>query len=765
MKTFFRILFFFLLVTQICFAQWYQQTSGTTANLNAVQFIDANNGCAVGDSGIILKTASGGLSWLMQETNLVYQLRSVCFVDINNGWAVGENGTILNTSDGGLNWIMQTSGVTDNLNDIAFAELNNGLAVGENGRILKTTNGGSNWSSQTIGATISLYGVCLVDISNGWIVGDNSTTGHPKEVIRRTTNGGNTWIVQSSPNNYEEELLYDVYFTNLNTGWVVGRNHDGTNPWGEILKTTNGGSTWIAQSCPTQSELSSVYFIDSNNGWATTSERWYGGIKGHVLKTTNGGATWLVQYLGVSKPTNGIYFTNSNCGIAVGEGGTIQLSTDAGNNWNSPPCGSTNDWTDVCFTDLNNGLVIGDGGTIIKTTNGGTSWSSIYTGTTNDFTSICFVDANEGWAVTGIVYGYHTELGDSSFIFHTTDGGVTWIKQLTMPLTLFDDISFVDANNGWAVGTNTDSIWWMSTNTIILRTTNGGTIWNQVIYDTIPQITNICFVNPNTGWIITWTAGMGGSESRIYKTTDGGESWFMQFGTSGSYPYSHLSKIYFTNQQIGIAVGFKHDGWYENYYGLIVRTTDGGENWITNSSDSVFSGLRFYDLNFISNEKVVVLGEDSNGDILYWSSDVGENWIPRYSGVNHGLHHLSFVDSLTGWIAGDNGTILHTTNGGVTFIEEEKFIGEIPSTYFLSNNFPNPFNPSTKIKYSIPKSSQVTLKIFNTLGEELETLVNEEKPVGTYEVNWNAANLPSGVYFYQLKAGEFMSVKKMILIK
>ena len=89
----------------------------------------------------------------------------------------------------------------------------------------------------------------------------------------------------------------------------------------------------------------------------------------------------------------------------------------------------------------------------------------------------------------------------------------------------------------------------------------------------------------------------------------------------------------------------------------------------------------------------------------------------------------------------------------------------IPKEYLLSQNYPNPFNSSSIIKYSIPKSSQVSLKIFNTLGEKLETLVNEERPVGTYEVNWNAGNLPSGVYFYSLQAGDFVQTRKMILLK
>ncbi len=93
----------------------------------------------------------------------------------------------------------------------------------------------------------------------------------------------------------------------------------------------------------------------------------------------------------------------------------------------------------------------------------------------------------------------------------------------------------------------------------------------------------------------------------------------------------------------------------------------------------------------------------------------------------------------------------------------EQFEDEV-STYSLSNNYPNPFNPSTKIKYSIPQSSNVTIKVFDILGNEIETLVNEEKPVGSYEITWYAANLPSGVYFYTINAGSFIETKKMILL-
>ncbi len=94
---------------------------------------------------------------------------------------------------------------------------------------------------------------------------------------------------------------------------------------------------------------------------------------------------------------------------------------------------------------------------------------------------------------------------------------------------------------------------------------------------------------------------------------------------------------------------------------------------------------------------------------------------------------------------------------------EAEVIG--PLTFGLEQNYPNPFNPATTIKYSIPEMSKVSLTLFNLLGEEVTTLVNEEKSAGNYTVEFNAANLPSGVYFYRIQAGNFVETKKMVLMK
>jgi hypothetical protein len=101
----------------------------------------------------------------------------------------------------------------------------------------------------------------------------------------------------------------------------------------------------------------------------------------------------------------------------------------------------------------------------------------------------------------------------------------------------------------------------------------------------------------------------------------------------------------------------------------------------------------------------------------------------------------------------------------VTASDIEENLISIPKEYALAQNYPNPFNPSTKINYQIPELSFVTIKVYDVLGGEVATLVNEEKPADTYELTWYAEQLPSGIYFYQLKGGEFIETKKMVLIK
>ena len=124
---------------------------------------------------------------------------------------------------------------------------------------------------------------------------------------------------------------------------------------------------------------------------------------------------------------------------------------------------------------------------------------------------------------------------------------------------------------------------------------------------------------------------------------------------------------------------------------------------------------------------------------------------------------LFFLDSQTGWAAGIYGTILKTSNGGVSFSENAP--GVTVSEFQLYQNYPNPFNPATTIRYSISQENFVSIKVYNLLGEEVAALVNDYKIPGSYNIIFNAASLSSGVYFYKISAGEFSKNKKMILVK
>ena len=98
----------------------------------------------------------------------------------------------------------------------------------------------------------------------------------------------------------------------------------------------------------------------------------------------------------------------------------------------------------------------------------------------------------------------------------------------------------------------------------------------------------------------------------------------------------------------------------------------------------------------------------------------------------------------------------------ITGIADE---GVVPEKYELSQNYPNPFNPETVISYSIPKTEEVSLVVYNLIGEEIARLIDESKHSGNYTVEWNASNVASGIYFYRLQAGDFIQTRKMVLLK
>jgi Secretion system C-terminal sorting domain len=191
----------------------------------------------------------------------------------------------------------------------------------------------------------------------------------------------------------------------------------------------------------------------------------------------------------------------------------------------------------------------------------------------------------------------------------------------------------------------------------------------------------------------------------------------------------------------------------------IYKTTNGGINWLS----SIYMGDEVNSIYFIDRNKGWAACHNS---IILATTNSGLNWTHQsiyQFGTNY--HSIYFADSLTGWVVGDSGRILKTTTGGIltNFTNSNS---EIPDRYSLSQNYPNPFNPLTHLEFGISNLGFVSLKVFDVLGNEVATLVNEKKNPGSYEVEFDGSNLSSGIYFYRLEVDEnIIDTKRMVLLK
>ena len=239
----------------------------------------------------------------------------------------------------------------------------------------------------------------------------------------------------------------------------------------------------------------------------------------------------------------------------------------------------------------------------------------------------------------------------------------------------------------------------------------------------------------------------GVNPQKLYKTIDGGRSW-----TLTRYPANYVQVLKFYDRNIGLAVP-GGDGIY--------RTLYGGNTWDSIPIPSRHWGEAF---SFAPGNPAKVWFLDS--DDLYFSSDTGRTWtaqlhMPWSSGSGR---DVVFTDAQNGWLLGDKDILYRTTNGGVTTgIDEQP--GSAPSRFTLFPNYPNPFNPTTTITFTLPHSTHATLKVFTPLGIEIATLVSGIQSAGAHQVQWNATGKLSGVYFYRLEAGGYVETRKLILLR
>ena len=395
----------------------------------------------------------------------------------------------------------------------------------------------------------------------------------------------------------------------------------------------------------------------------------------------------------------------------------------------------------VYFVDSLYGWATGLLGTIIHTSNGGSDWIIQDSNTENIIYDIFFLDRNLGWAV-------YWEVGNSPFgtyILKTTNGGDNWMTLPNPEENMFSQcILFLDSLNGWMGGKPYP----------IVRTTDGGNSWTEAEIDSSDfsnfPVYDIQFYDSTLGYA---SGGFVDCCGIIWWTTDGGDYWYV-IETQYAAP-EPIYQLHINDSSNVLGVGGDFESWG---YGVgMMRTSDAGGSW---NFEYIGVGGVSWDIDFRTDIEAwaPLAGEQK----LIYSLDAGLTWKLVSTPDSALIFKMIFPDSLHGFGVGTDGAIIKYKHSISSVQDEEEYI---PEKFILQQNYPNPFNPSTKIKYQIPEINFVTLKVYDVLGNEIVTLVNEEKPIGSYEVGFDATSLSSGIYFYKLQAGDFISTKKMILMK
>ena len=769
-----RIFFlsFLLIVNLISNAQWISQVSGTSNLLNSVHFTGPYHGWIVGGDGTIIRTVDGGNEWTAPNSGVTNTLFSVHFINLNLGWVSGTSGVLLKTTDGGTNWISKSLSITNSLFDIQFINNYVGWVVGNEGTILKTEDGGNNWVILPSQTNKDLYSVFFLDNNIGYVVGGGGVSGG---LVLKTTNAGISWETKLSGTPWS---FTSVHFVDYNTGWVVG-------DYNRVYKTTNGGASWITQYTGASHGLLSTFFINSNSGWVVGGSNDYAQI---IMKTSDEGNTWISQAGTNLKVLMSVYFVDENLGWAVGGDGTVikyisstlsVISPNGGENWQ---VGTTQNitWTSSNITNVK----------IEYTTNNGTNWTPI----------VASVPATPSYYAWTIPNTPSTQCRVR--ISDTSNSTINDVSDNTFTITsqLCKDVNVV---NGWNIisvpvqasnmglsnlfSTATSQAYEYNNGYVNATTlSNGKGYWlkfgsNQSIQICGNKVTQP--VSVNAGWNIIGTFDVDVLINQITTTPPNiisssffgfnngyttaatlqiGKGYWVKASQAGTLNLpSGPAKTSDTNQQPAEINSF----WSR----IEVEDINGnkGSLYFASGNESTqqyelppIPPLGIFDVRFTGDKKVESNDKGSYEVQINSAANPIKLRIYNFDGQSLRVKDL-FGGKLVDEILHEGGELLITK--GLERIMIEKY--QLPKKFELSQNYPNPFNPTAMIRFALPEKAKVKLEVYDMLGQKVIDLLNDELDAGNHEVELNAQNLSSGIYFYQITTGVYRAIKKMLVIK
>ena len=745
----------------------------------------------------------------------------------------GADGGVLKSTNAGVNWTPLTDDqpslsmgaiavdpTDDNIVYAGTGEVNSSGDSYDGVGIIKTTNGGASWFSLGLEQTRHT-GKIVIDPTNsnimyaatmGTLYTPNSERG-----LYKSTNGGATWtkvlfvndstgVVDVSINPQNPNIL-------LAAAWQRRRGPEGRRYVGGvgtgIYRTTNAGLSWtlLANGLPAPAATvgrPAVAIAPSNPAVAYVA---YADDPGNFLgsyKTTDGGDTWTRTNdanLSSLYSNFGWYFgkvfvnpTNENNVYIFGV--SIAKTTNGGASWTTQSTTHADNHAMAFHPTDPNILYIGNDGGRSKSTNGGTSWtretdqdlfiSQFYagyidylnparsiggmqdngtprtqTGNRNDWVSInggdgfyAVIDySNSNYQYAESQYGAirRTTNNWSSSASGTGGMGAGDRYNWSTPIV-------IDPNNPQVLYAGTQYLY-KTTNRAVSWTAISPDLTNGLVpgFSAYATITTIDVATTDSNVVMVGT-----DDANVWVTTNGGANWI---DINAGLPNRWITRVCFdpTNHTIAYVTlsGFRLDSPLPH----IFRTTNLGATW-----QNISGNLPEAPINVVLVDPLypnrLYIGTDVG---CYFTTNTGATWslmgtgLPNVAVSDMKLHAPTRIAR-----AFTHGRSMWEINlDDLTAIAENR---ELPVRIQLEQNFPNPFNPSTKIKFQIPeaggpslKPQTVSLKVYDVLGREVATLVNDVKQPGSYEVTFNADGLASGVYLYRLQAGSVSQTRKMLL--
>lgn len=405
------------------------------------------------------------------------------FLNEKKGWAIVDRQSVFRTEDGGKTW-QGTDELGVTVTSLAFPGEKNGCVGGSS--ILCTEDGGKTWVERLgiktrtrnviNGSLINIQGMSFSDANNGWAVGGNGMVGGSDVQILKTEDGGKNWRMISRNN-------VNAYFVDSKVGWFV--QYDTKLTKSSLVGTVDGGITWVTQKQFEHYVNIEWFFIDKLTGWAAGEQ--FGHNSGgttildyFILKTSDGGKTWIIQleepsghYNTYSDALLDIHFINRDIGWIVGSKGRIYHTEDGGQHWVRQKSNNKFDLKKIQFVDAKRGWVAGEqfhekgaSGIILHTDNGGMDWKQQWIKKTEYMWifGLQFVDADNGWAAICT-----DENSKNCLLIQTVDGGKTWSERKLNVINPME-VVFYDKDYGMVIADND-----------IFVTKDGGTNWTRKI--------------------------------------------------------------------------------------------------------------------------------------------------------------------------------------------------------------------------------------------------------------------------------------------